>query len=270
MAEDQLTREDVIDAIEDALDQRAYEDGLTLCELLLRTDPGDPDVLVLKGELLADCGAFEQALDLFERAHEEVPSWQDGELMRGGMLLELGRLPEAARLLDAAITREPERADLRYSRAIVFELAGDDLGAQRYYRQAEGLDPSRPAPLRVSNDLFMSVAKAALDEFPAEIMAVFDNVDVFVRDLPDPAQIGGGAPLSMLVLGYFDGTPRAYRSTEDPFSHMPSQVFLFKRNHERICRTMAELREQVAITLRHELGHYLGLDEDDMERLGLD
>ncbi len=47
------------------------------------------------------------------------------------------------------------------------------------------------------------------------------------------------------------------------------RVIIFKRNLEKVCRDRDELIEQIQITLRHEVGHYLGLDEDDMERLGL-
>ena len=44
---------------------------------------------------------------------------------------------------------------------------------------------------------------------------------------------------------------------------------LFKKNLEKVSRTRAELVEQIQITVKHEVGHYLGLDEDDLERLGL-
>ena len=47
------------------------------------------------------------------------------------------------------------------------------------------------------------------------------------------------------------------------------RMILFKRNLEKVCRTHAELVEQIQITVKHEIGHYLGLDEDDLERLGL-
>ena len=47
------------------------------------------------------------------------------------------------------------------------------------------------------------------------------------------------------------------------------RVILFKKNLEKICRDRDELVEQIQITLRHEIGHYLGLSEEDMERLGL-
>ena len=47
------------------------------------------------------------------------------------------------------------------------------------------------------------------------------------------------------------------------------RVILFKRNLERMCRNEGELIEQIQITVKHEIGHYLGMDEDEVERLGL-
>jgi len=46
-------------------------------------------------------------------------------------------------------------------------------------------------------------------------------------------------------------------------------VILFKRNLEKICRGGDDLIEQIQITVRHEIGHHLGLSEEDLERLGL-
>ena len=55
--------------------------------------------------------------------------------------------------------------------------------------------------------------------------------------------------------------------TEQP--HDLTRVILFKRNLEKVCRSREELIEQIQVTVKHEIGHHLGLDEDDLERLGL-
>jgi predicted Zn-dependent protease with MMP-like domain len=36
-----------------------------------------------------------------------------------------------------------------------------------------------------------------------------------------------------------------------------------------MCRNEGELIEQIQITVKHEIGHYLGLSEEDLDRLGL-
>jgi predicted Zn-dependent protease with MMP-like domain len=49
----------------------------------------------------------------------------------------------------------------------------------------------------------------------------------------------------------------------------PNTIHLFQRNIERVARDRDDLVEQIRITLYHELGHYLGFEEEDMDDLGL-
>jgi predicted Zn-dependent protease with MMP-like domain len=49
----------------------------------------------------------------------------------------------------------------------------------------------------------------------------------------------------------------------------PNSIYVFQRNLERIAKDRADLIEQIRITLYHELGHYLGFEEEDMDDLGL-
>ena len=49
----------------------------------------------------------------------------------------------------------------------------------------------------------------------------------------------------------------------------PNTIYLFQRNIERVARDREDLVEQIRITLYHELGHYLGFEEEDMDGLGL-
>ena len=65
------------------------------------------------------------------------------------------------------------------------------------------------------------------------------------------------------ALEKFDGTPLP--DTADAVELRPNYIYLFQRNLERIARDREDLIEQITITLHHELGHYLGLDEDEVE-----
>jgi predicted Zn-dependent protease with MMP-like domain len=51
---------------------------------------------------------------------------------------------------------------------------------------------------------------------------------------------------------------------------LPTAIYIFQRNLERACRSREELISEIGTTLYHELGHYLGLDEDDLYDLGVD
>ena len=49
---------------------------------------------------------------------------------------------------------------------------------------------------------------------------------------------------------------------------MPDQITLFLEDLEDACDSIEELEEQVRVTLFHELGHYFGFDEDQLDNLG--
>ena len=77
----------------------------------------------------------------------------------------------------------------------------------------------------------------------------------------------------MHVFGSFELDDQLYelRSNGVPVKLTPRVYDLLSylvRNRNRVV-PKEELIEQIQITLRHEIGHYLGLDENDLERLGL-
>ena len=70
------------------------------------------------------------------------------------------------------------------------------------------------------------------------------------------------------LLGLFLGVSLLERSGEHP--ELPPSIHLYQRNLERAAVDEEELKEQIRITLYHELGHYLGFDEDGVAELGLE
>ena len=68
------------------------------------------------------------------------------------------------------------------------------------------------------------------------------------------------------ILGLFIGNDFA----EEPTAVIPAQILLFLENiWDMVEGDEEEFRFEVRTTLMHELGHYLGLDEDDLEARGL-
>ena len=49
----------------------------------------------------------------------------------------------------------------------------------------------------------------------------------------------------------------------------PGAIYIFRRNLLRSCADLEELKREVRITVQHEVGHLLGLDEDELEEWGL-
>ncbi len=68
------------------------------------------------------------------------------------------------------------------------------------------------------------------------------------------------------LLGLYDGIPLTER---DEYDFCPPDVItVFKGPHERLCETREEMVEEIRKTVVHEIGHYFGMDEDDIQRMG--
>ena len=110
-------------------------------------------------------------------------------------------------------------------------------------------------------------ARKMLDD---RFRTLLDQVVVTVDQLPSDAVLQDDTPpLPPDLFGLFVGLPRTERSNFSSGGDLPPRILLFKRNLERCFSDPAELATQIAITLHHELGHYLGMDEDHLDELRL-
>jgi len=253
-----------------------HEQAVALCDELLSGDPDLPrldrsiegEVHYLKAKAVFYLDDLEGALFLTRRAIKtagEVPIYRAFD---GQILFELGRFTEARRSLETAVALDPEAGHALYHLALVLERLGDDDTAAQAFEKANALDPDHyPLPTEVDDAFFEQVVAEALDNLPRSIREYVEDVPVLVEDFPSQDLLGE-ENVSPQVLGLYIGTPR----TELEITAQPqdlTRVMLFKRNLEKVCRDREDLVEQIQITVRHEIGHHLGLSEEDMERLGL-
>jgi predicted Zn-dependent protease with MMP-like domain len=101
-----------------------------------------------------------------------------------------------------------------------------------------------------------SVAKA-LDELPPELAKGLRNVAILIDD-ERPGEPG--------LLGLYEGVPLPERRSGDPIQ--PDTITIYRRSLERLYREPEELKEQIRVTVLHELAHYFGIDEERLEELG--
>ena len=104
---------------------------------------------------------------------------------------------------------------------------------------------------------FDQVVEDALDELPDWAADALDNVVVIVEDhdADDPD-----------LLGLYVGEPLTERGHEPPLG--PSRILIFRRPLTEMCDSIDELREEIRITVLHEIGHHFGMDEDRLDELG--
>jgi predicted Zn-dependent protease with MMP-like domain len=80
---------------------------------------------------------------------------------------------------------------------------------------------------------------------------------------PNQPSAQSGRP-RQLLLGLFHGVPTTKKSIFD-LPTGPDYVVLYQKNIEAVCSSEAEVCEQIRLTVIHELGHYFGLDENQLK-----
>ena len=237
------------------------------------------EVYYLKSKALFYQDDLEGALFLVRRAAKA-----GGELglycaFEGQVLFELGQFGEARRVLERGVAIDPEAAHTVYHLGLVLERLEDEgeeggapgVGLENSaagFARANSLEPQQfPLPVEIEEADFVRAVDAAIANLPRSIRERIEGVSVLVEDFPTLVLVRDER-ISPQTLGLFMGIPRTEAlATDQPLDL--DRILLFKRNLEKICRDEEELIDQIQITVRHEVGHYLGLDEDDMERLGL-
>jgi predicted Zn-dependent protease with MMP-like domain/Flp pilus assembly protein TadD len=257
-------------------DLSEFEQALVLCDELLGGKPELPrldrgtegEVYYLKAKAAFYLDDLDGALFLVRRALKTAGEVAIYRSFDGQILFELGRFEEAKRSLDAAVAMDPEAGHAVYHLALVLERLGAGEEASNAFAKANALDPERyPLPTEVVEIFFRQAAAEALDNLPRSIREYVEEVPVLVEDWPS-RQLMAEENVSPQILGIYIGVPR----TEAELSAQPhdlTRVILFKKNLEKICRDRDDLIEQIQVTVRHEIGHHLGLSEEDLERLGL-
>ncbi len=114
---------------------------------------------------------------------------------------------------------------------------------------------------------FERLVQRALDDLPDGILSMLDNVDVVIEDEPGDTDQAGGQSEGGELFGLYLGVPRTERDSSYSMV-LPDKITLFRGPLERSCGSPAELAREVRVTVVHELGHHLGLDEDQLEELG--
>jgi predicted Zn-dependent protease with MMP-like domain/Flp pilus assembly protein TadD len=230
------------------------------------------ELLLVEVRALSLLGRPVEALDRAERALRLAP--EDPEVLRekGLALQELCRFDEARAALEAAEAADPEDPWTAHALGLLAERRGDAEEARRRFSRARKLAPEEfPRPASLSHAAFEAAVEDALAELPEGVRGYLSNVAITVEDLPSEAELlAADPPLSPGILGLFRGAPYGQKASMDPWSHFPSSIVLYQRNLERFARGRDELIQEIRTTLVHEVGHFLGLDEDELYERGLE
>ena len=124
----------------------------------------------------------------------------------------------------------------------------------------------------MQKEAFEELVREAVNRIPDDFLAIMENVDIQVRCWPSDEQLAHAveeaeAEEGGTLLGLYEGIPVTERANYNMV--LPDKISIYQEPIEAICSTDDEIREQVRITVLHELAHYFGIDDDRLHELGM-
>jgi predicted Zn-dependent protease with MMP-like domain len=119
----------------------------------------------------------------------------------------------------------------------------------------------------VDRHAFERLVAEALASIPRRFKSAMKNIAIVVEDEPPPALLEEMEiePPDTL-LGLYQGTPLTER-TWGYGNTLPDRILIFQRPHERDAEDEDDLVVAIGETLIHEIGHYFGLSEEEIEEI---
>lgn len=111
----------------------------------------------------------------------------------------------------------------------------------------------------MSEERFTDLCVAALDEVPDGLMAMLENIVLFVEDDP-PAE-------EPHLLGLYEGVPLTERDVHYGGT-LPDRITIFRNPMLTICEDEQQVIDEVRITVVHEIAHFFGIDDARLHELG--
>ena len=116
---------------------------------------------------------------------------------------------------------------------------------------------------RITPEQFESYVEEALASVPAPFRRYLENVVVSVEEEPsDEDYDETDTPDDEELFGIFRGI--SYFDRGSVVSNLPAQIAIFRGPILRTCSTRAEAVREIRDTVVHEVGHMLGLGDEEM------
>jgi predicted Zn-dependent protease with MMP-like domain len=239
---------------------------------LAQLDEDWPERWIPEALARLELGELRRARVVLEQAEEfeDLGTQPDYLWAKAQLLLGEWRFAEARELLERLLGIERSASTLERL-SLVRELEGDFDSAERLLDEAAALDPSFAHAARLDEEEFEAEVEAAVRALPREFQKALEGCEVLIDAMPSGWMFEPGDPASTPpeLLGLFVGAPNTEASADEN-AELPPRIFLFQRNLERAARDRAALREEIRVTLYHEVGHLLGFDEEGVAEMGLE
>ena len=113
--------------------------------------------------------------------------------------------------------------------------------------------------LDLNEEEFEKIVISELDELPDEMVDGLENLVFVTEDRP--------ADGSLDLLGLYEGVALTERDRYG-FGELPDRIVLYREPLLAVAADLDELRDEIHVTLVHEIAHYYGIDDEELHRLG--
>lgn len=205
--------------------------------------------------------------------HDVLAATAEIALEAADLHITLGQVDEARAIAQAVVDGHEDEeavADAWYVLGLAEDAAGNEAAKRKAWLRSYDLDQRLAEATQgvlADEEEVLSIAEAAVEELPAKARKLLQNVPILIDDMPSRQEVAEG--LDPRLLGLFRGTPLPENETLGPGPGL-TQIVLYRFNLQRVATDDMSLAEEVRTTLLHETGHFFGLDEDELEAMGLD
>ena len=119
----------------------------------------------------------------------------------------------------------------------------------------------------LTRERFEALVDEAVKAVPSRFRRHLKNLAIVVEDTPDPALLREmDIEPPDTLFGLYQGTPLTSRGW-DFGNALPDRITIFQRPIEAEAATDDDIVSAVAETVIHEIGHYFGMSEDQIEAI---
>lgn len=131
----------------------------------------------------------------------------------------------------------------------------------------------------VTDEEFDLICERAYESIPECFARDIENVAFLIEDQPSAQhlmRLADGSSIrcpdnpsgGRLLLGLYSGIARTDRGEGYGYGNVPDRITIFKEPHLAVSTSIDDLQERVRRTMVHEIGHYFGMDENQLREMG--
>jgi predicted Zn-dependent protease with MMP-like domain len=117
----------------------------------------------------------------------------------------------------------------------------------------------------MTREHFEEIAQHAFDSLPPNFRERVENVQIVIEDYPSQDALERTRAGRYNLLGLYQGVPLPHRGTSyGMYPVGPDKITLYQKNIEAVCKSDVEIEHRIVEVLFHEIGHYFGMNEEQI------